>query len=196
VIVVEATWLGSFEPFTTRPIRTYVADMMLQRDQQALITEYELEAFVVNALRPERTLCEKIMSLVRFSYSEQPLQDLRLKIRHTYDLHKLLSDPEIQVFFKSEAFEPLFLSTANSDTASYKNNHAWLANHPAEALIFADLETVWPELRPIYLNEFTNLVFGVLPDEADVFATLATIKNRLAKVQWKIDGEPRGQSGE
>ena len=162
--------------------------------RQALIAEYELNSFTVNALRPEQTLCEKIMSLVRFSYSEHPLQDLKLKIRHTYDLHKLLSDPEIQAFFQSEAFEPLFLSAANSDTASYKNNHSWLAYHPTEALIFSDLENVWSELRRTYQTDFSNLVFGVLPDEADVFATLASIKDRLSAVKWMIKDGPKNSN--
>ena len=184
VIVVEATWLGSFEPSTTRQVSTYLADMILSQGQQALIAEYELNSFTVNALRPEQTLCEKIMSLVRFSYSEHPLQDLKLKIRHTYDLHKLLSDPAIQAFFQSEAFEPLFLTAANSDSVSYKNNHPWLAHHPAEALIFSDLENVWPELCPTYRSDFSNLVFGQLPDETAIFETLTAIKKRLSSIAW------------
>jgi hypothetical protein len=107
VIVLEATWLGSFEPDPTRPVNAYVANMMQQQGQQALITESGLESFNVQALRPERTLCEKTMSLVRFSYTEQPLQDLKLKIRHTYDLHQLLQHRATKAFFESNAFDTL-----------------------------------------------------------------------------------------
>lgn len=187
VIVVEATWLGSFEPYTTRPVNTYVANMMQHQSQQALITEYGLESFNVQALRPERTLCEKIMSLVRFSYTEQPLQDLKLKIRHTYDLHQLLQHVETKAFFESNAFETLFLSAANDDASSYKNNHPWLANHPTEALIFSDLQNVWSELRLVYQGDFSNLVFGTLPNESAILQTLTIIKDRLGTIKW-----PRG----
>lgn len=55
-----------------------------------LITKYELEPFSVVALYRERTFCEKIISLVRFSYTENPIKDLVNKVRHTYDLHQLL----------------------------------------------------------------------------------------------------------
>lgn len=37
VIVVEATWLGSFEPPTTRQVSTYLADIILSQGQQAVI---------------------------------------------------------------------------------------------------------------------------------------------------------------
>jgi len=189
VVVVEATSLGSFEPHNKRSVSTYVAEMMGQRDQQNLIAEYGLIPFSVNALRPERTLCEKIMSLVRFSYSEHPLQDLKLKIRHAYDMHKMLGDTEIQAFFSSDAFDALFLSAARSDRVSYKNNHAYLAKHPVEALIFSKLEEVWHQLEPIYQGDFANLVFGELPLADDVRHTLTTINARLSKLEWPISDE-------
>jgi hypothetical protein len=189
VVVVEATSLGSFEPYNQRPISTYLAEMMRQQNQEELIAQYGLDSFPVNALRPERTLCEKIMSLVRFSYTEHPLEDLKLKIRHAYDLYKMLNNTDIQAFFESDAFDTLFLSAARSDIVSYKNNHAYLVKHPAKARIFSDLESVWPELEPIYRGDFANLVFGELPKAEEVRQTLARIKARLSKLEWPISNE-------
>jgi hypothetical protein len=185
-IVVEANWLGSFEPYTTRRLNAYVSDMMIGRGQQSLVEKWDLASFEVNALRPERTFCEKIMSLVRFSYSEQPIDDLKLKIRHTYDLHKLLDDTQLKAFFESEDFEPLLLSVAKNDVVSYKNNNAWLSIPPHEALVFADLEQTWPKLRSVYRGAFSNLVFGDLPSDSDVRETLARIRKRLVSVKWDI----------
>lgn len=189
VVVVEATSLGSFEPYNQRSISTYLAEMMHQQNREELIAQYGLASFPVNALRPERTLCEKIMSLVRFSYSEQPVEDLKLKIRHAYDLYKMLNDTDIQAFFESAAFDTLFLSAARRDTVSYKNNHAYLAKHPAEARIFSDLKSVWPQLVPIYRGDFANLVFGKLPEADDVRQALARIKARLSELEWPISDE-------
>lgn len=109
----------------------------------------------------------------------------------TYDLHQLLQNTETKVFFDSEAFETLLLSAAKSDATSYKNNHSWLGKHPNEALIFSDLEKVWAELRPVYQGEFSNLVFGQLPDEVAILKTLTTIKERLSEIQWPADMEKR-----
>ena len=89
VIIVEASWLGYFEPNEKRQIRTFITEMMEQNHQQEMIKEFCLEPFDVSVLNPKRTFCEKIMSLVRFSYTENPIQDLRSKIRHIYDLHQL-----------------------------------------------------------------------------------------------------------
>ncbi len=185
-IVVEANWLGSFEPYTMRTLCAYVSDMMIERGQQSLVEKWDLAPFEVNALRPERTLCEKIMSLVRFSYSEQPIDDLKLKIRHAYDVHKLLDDTELKAFFESTDFELLLLSVAKNDVVSYKNNNAWLSIPPQEALIFADLEQTWPKLRSVYRGAFSNLVFGELPSDSDVRETLARIRKRLVAIKWNI----------
>ena len=177
---------GSSDPFMTLSLNSYVADMMLESGQQSLIDEYGLQPFEVKALRPERTICEKIMSLVRFSYSDTPLDDLKLKIRHTYDLHKLLENAEPKTFFESSAFDELLLKVAQDDVASFRNNNAWLVNHPKEALIFAELNEVWPELKSMYLGSFSNLVYGTLPDEVAVFETLSIIKDRLSTIEWNI----------
>lgn len=90
VIVIEATWLGYFEPFTTKPIISLVGQMMLDNGQGDIAKDNGLMPFEVRVLEPKRTLCEKIMSLVRFSYDEDPITSLKNKIRHCYDLHQLL----------------------------------------------------------------------------------------------------------
>jgi hypothetical protein len=82
-IVLESTWLGYYEPFTTKCIVSFVGQMMLDNNQEDLAKANGLLPFNVSVLKPERTICEKIMSLVRFSYSEDPIEDLRSKIRHT-----------------------------------------------------------------------------------------------------------------
>jgi len=65
VIIVETTWLGHPEPYFTKPISTYIYEMMLATGQQSLAVEYGLLPFDILAMEPKRTVCEKIMSLVR-----------------------------------------------------------------------------------------------------------------------------------
>lgn len=83
VIVVEATWLGYFEPYTTTTISLFVGSMMLNNGQQDIADANGLLSFKLLVLEPTRTICEKIMSLVRFSYGENPIADLNKKVRHT-----------------------------------------------------------------------------------------------------------------
>lgn len=187
VIIVEATWLGYFEPYTTKPVTTYIQEMMNRVGQNALIAEYEMQPFDVQVLEPSRTICEKIMSLVRFSYGADPLDDLKKKIRHAYDLHQLLKDADLAAFFDSPAFEEMLLKVANDDVVSYKNNNGWLNHHPNQAKIFAELDTVWDDLRETYQGDFKNLVFGILPPEEEVKATLQKIKDRLSAIDWTVN---------
>ncbi|MGO1242643.1 nucleotidyl transferase AbiEii/AbiGii toxin family protein [Sphingobacterium sp. JB170] len=186
VIILESTWLGYYEPYTTKSIVSFVGQMMLNNNQMSIAKENGLLSFELLALEPIRTICEKIMSLVRFSYGETPMDDLKKKIRHTYDLHQLLMQDEFLQFFQSPYFDEMLLKVANDDVASFRNNNKWLNYHPNEALIFKDLENVWSELKTIYNGDFKNLIYGVLPKEEAVLETLKMIQKRLKAISWKI----------
>lgn len=185
-IVVEATWLGYHEPYTTKNIVSFVGQMMLDNKQSDIAKENGILPFELQVLEPIRTICEKIMSLVRFSYSENPMDDLKKKIRHAYDLHQLLKQKEFSDFFHSTDFEEMLLKVANDDIASFKNNNKWLIHHPSEAIIFKDLENIWGELKTVYSSNFKNLVYGELPKEEGVFETLKMIQKRLKPITWTI----------
>jgi hypothetical protein len=191
VIILESTWLGYYEPYTTKSIVSFVGQMMLDNKQSDIAKENGLLPFDLLALEPIRTICEKIMSLIRFSYGENPMDDLKKKIRHTYDLHQLLKEDEYLKFFQSTDFDEMLLKVANDDVASYRNNNQWLNYHPNEALIFKDLENVWSELKIIYNGDFKNLVYGVIPKEEAVLETLKMIQERLKAISWTIKIEPK-----
>lgn len=190
VIVLEATWLGYFEPYTSKKLNSFIGKMMLDNRQENIAEEYGLLPFEVKVMEPIRTLCEKIMSLVRFSYAENPISDLKKKIRHTYDLHQLLQQQEYAAFFYSPSFDEMLLKVGQDDVTSFKNNNQWLAFHPKDALIFSDTENVWNELKGVYNGEFKNLVYGALPKDTLVAETLKKIAKRLSEVEWHIEFPP------
>ena len=186
VIILESTWLRYYEPHTTKSIVSFVGQMMMDNEQFDIAKENRLLPFDLLALEPTRTICEKVMSLVRFSYGENPIDDLKKKIRHTYDLHQLLKQDEFLKFFQSTAFDEMLLKVANDDVASFRNNNKWLNYHPNEALIFKDLENIWSELKTIYNGDFKNLVYGVLPKDEAILQTLKMIQERLKTISWTI----------
>lgn len=186
VIIIEATWLGYFEPYTTKSINSYVGNMMITNGQSEIAKENGLLSFEVLVLESVRTLCEKIMSLVRFSYSENPIEDLKKKIRHAYDLHQLLQQKELFDFFHSIDFEKMLLTVANDDVISFKNNNEWLVNHPVDAIIFKELDVVWDAVKVTYTSDFKNLVYGDLPNETVIRETLKMIGERLKIVIWDV----------
>lgn len=184
LIILEATWLGSFEPYTTATVNSFVAEMMNATGQSTLINEYNLQPFQVNTLTKERTLCEKIMSLVRFSFTPEPIADLSNKVRHIYDIHKLLSMEDVRTFFNSNDFESMLLRVSADDIVSFKNNNEWLANHPSKAIIFSDTKNTWNQIRNTYFTTFADLVYGDLPTEIQLLDTLDIVRQRLTTINW------------
>jgi predicted nucleotidyltransferase component of viral defense system len=184
VIIVEATWLGRYEPFHRQEISSYIYEMMQDSEQLELAKEYGMLPFEVQVLHVNRTICEKIMSLVRFSYGENPLDNLKNKIRHTYDIHQLLQVPEVNEFFNSPAFDQMLLLVAQDDRESFKNNNEWLAEHPKDALLFRDTENVWREIENTFTTDFRNLVHGKLPPGSEILQTLQSVSSRLKDINW------------
>ena len=187
ILIVEATWLGSFEPFEKGEVSSLIYEMIIETNQQKIADKYGLNPFKVNVLSPKRTFCEKIMSLVRFSYSENPVEDLNNKIRHIYDLNRLLKNKAIREFFTSKDFDELLLKVANDDILSFKSDNKWLQNHPTKALIFRESNEVWNKLKTTYSTTFSKLVYGELPNDKDILGTLNAIKERTENINWKIE---------
>jgi len=185
-IIVEATRLGHHEPYETKIVSSYIYEMMLSTKQVKLAEQYGLLPFDVLTLDIKRTFCEKLMSLVRFSYAENAIEDLNNKIRHTYDMHQLLKNEEVLKFFNAENFDKMLLNVAKDDLISFKNNNEYLQNHPKNALLFSQPEKTWKLLRGTYQGSFKTLVFGTYPDESEILKTILRIASRLEKINWNL----------
>lgn len=186
-VVLEATWRGDSEPFSFLPVSCYITEMMEKTGRNELITKYKMSPFTVKVLSKERTLCEKIMSLVRFSRTDDPISNLRNKIRHVYDIHLMLGNEDIGSFFNSDDFEAMLVRVGKDDLVSYKNNHDWLYKHPATAMIYAQPDETWEKIRSAYNTTFKELVTGALPAEAELIKTLHSVEARLTKADWNIE---------
>jgi len=186
-LIVEATWLGSFEPFEKGKVSSLIYKMIIETNQQQIADEYGLNPFEVNVLSPKRTFCEKIMSLVRFSYTTNPIEDLNNKIRHIYDLNQMLKNKEIRDFFDTPEFDKLLVLVANDDMLSFKSGNEWLQNRPAQAIIFKESADVWDKLKTTYFSIFNKLVYGKLPTENEILETLNKLSERMKNIDWKIE---------
>ncbi|MBL7893618.1 MAG: nucleotidyl transferase AbiEii/AbiGii toxin family protein [Bacteroidia bacterium] len=184
-VILEASWLGNFEPSTDEEVSCYITDLMTATKQDALIVQYNMKPFTVRVLSKERTFCEKIMSLVRFSQTQDPYYDLANKIRHIYDIHMMLKNKEIKTFFESPEFDKMMTTVGKDDVIGLKNNKEWLTNHPSKALIFSDPEATWDKIKNTY-STFKEMVTGELPQESEMITTLKIVSDRLKKIEWKI----------
>ncbi|RKY56747.1 MAG: nucleotidyl transferase AbiEii/AbiGii toxin family protein [Candidatus Neomarinimicrobiota bacterium] len=185
-LIVEATWLGSFEPFEKGKVCSLIYEMIIETNQPQIANEYGLNPFDVNVLSPKQTFCEKIMSLVCFSYTTNPIEDLNNKIRHIYDLNQMLKNTNIKNFFDTPEFDKLLVIVANDDMLSFKSGNEWLQNHPTQAIIFKESEDVWDKLKTTYFSTFNKLVYGKLPTENEILGTLKKLSGRMKNIDWKI----------
>ena len=127
------------------------------------------------------------MSLVRFSYTNDPIGDLNNKIRHIYDLNQMLKNKEIEEFFNAKEFGELLLKVANDDMLSFKRGNEWLQNHPIEAMIFKERKNVWDKLKTTYFSTFNKLVYGELPGDFEILETLKVLTERMRNIKWRIE---------
>ena len=185
-VVVEATWLGNSEPYSKMQVSSYVYEMMKSKGQDELIEQYNMAPFTIKVLSKLRTFCEKIMSLVRFSRTEEPITDLRNKIRHVYDIHQMLKSEEVKQFFGSSNFDDMLIKVGNDDIISYKNNNEWIPEHPSTAVIFNNPQETWEQISIAYNAGFKDLVTGQLPAESELIETLKQVAARLKKVEWNL----------
>lgn len=188
-IALEVSHMGNTEPNDVRQIRTLIADYIKTTPTIELIAQFGLEDFGVRALAVERTFCEKIISLVRFSYTENPLEDLSNKVRHTYDLTLLMKLDAIKNFVNSDLFDTMLLQVAKDDDKAIPNDKNWLYNHPKDALIFNETEMVWNTLKKVYSgSEFNELLIGKAkpPAEDEVFEMLLFLSKRVGGIEWNV----------
>jgi len=107
-LIVEVNSFANPFPFEKKTIRSFVHDFLAKTGNEKYINEYHLHPFEINILNKEQTLLEKLVSLIRFSFDENPVAGLSSRIRHFYDLYFLLQDEDCSEFVNSEKFKNQF----------------------------------------------------------------------------------------
>lgn len=181
-VLLEINAFARPYPSHLRLIQSYLGQFLAQQGQAESIAEFGLAAFEVLTLALERTLTEKILALVRAGATPDPLRELEAKIRHAYDVHLILQQPTVAVFFASPAFAHLLGEVQADDARNQEFQGDW-ATHPlTQAQLFADGGRTWARLIPTYQDGFRKLVYGTLPPAEAIGQTLALIGARLQEL--------------
>lgn len=178
-LVLELNAFGNPSPYQLTSIRSMLAEFFAVQGEDSLITQYELEPFSIQVLQPKRTFGEKILALARASYHSDPIAQLQNKIRHAYDLHILMASTQLQDFVSSDLLFETLKAAQKDDAESREFQGEWNQRPLAEALIFSDTDTLWEPLTQTYSGSFRPLVYGDLPDIAQIRSSLRVLKDRL-----------------
>ncbi|MCY3604298.1 MAG: nucleotidyl transferase AbiEii/AbiGii toxin family protein [Gammaproteobacteria bacterium] len=179
-ILVEINAFAEPHPARMMPVASLVREHLLAVGQDDLIDEFGLRSFNILVLSVERTLCEKIMGLVRAGYEKDPWLDFRRRIRHIYDIVMILRSSEHRDFVGSEEFPKLLERVKASDRQTMPNASVWLDPPLGEAMIFANTEELWKAIRREFHGNFSDMVYGdKLPSDDEVVEAIALIRNAL-----------------
>jgi len=178
-LLVEINSFATPHPYSEMPIQSMIADFLAQTKRKEIITSNGLETFNVNVLGLERTFTEKVLSLVRASYAEKPMDEFTAKIRHLYDLHFILGKSEMRKFISGKEFQKMIKEVLADDASNSQFQGEWTKKPLNKAIIFTDWKNIWKQLQPVYQKEFKALVFSDLPDSKAIDDSINSILKAL-----------------
>lgn len=178
-IIVEINSFANPYPYEKQEISSFITEFLLDTNQQETIKTYNLQGFSLNVLDKRRTMIEKLVSLVRFSFSENPTQAIQSKIRHFYDLYYLALDAECTEYIRTDQFKTDFSELLEHDKAAFDTPDGWRMKNIMESPLIVSLPALWESLRATYQNELAQLTFTEIPNEKEIFASFEKLINNL-----------------
>ena len=101
------------DPYMHRELKSYIQEYLESRSMTDIVDEYDLSTIMVNTLSIERTFLDKVMAVKRHAICGT----LENKVRHIYDVTRLLKREEIQVFLRNSVeLKSLIQKTKNTDS--------------------------------------------------------------------------------
>ena len=182
-LLLEVNAFADPEPYKKIGMLSYVAEYFLKSGLEDAVKEYELEEFEMNVLCTSRTLCEKIMGLVKASHGDAHINQIAQKIRHIYDIHYLVTDKFTCDFLESDKFIDMITKVVASDK-EVPVDTTWLDSPLADACVFSSLPDIWPALESTYNGEFKAMVVG---DDIPSITALTESMTRVHKQLVKFD---------
>ncbi len=165
-------------PFEVKQVNSFIHEYLLSNNLDDIINEYVLNKFELNVLTMQRTVLEKLVSLIRMSY-EETLEELSRKTRHLYDLH--LTYPILKDFFnnKSEFIIIADLVKESEEMSRFKERYPYDSKWHSSPLVNS-IES--EKIKNAYKNNFgTEFVYGTLPPYVDVKETIEAIFSHLSE---------------
>lgn len=178
-ILIEVNSFANPSPYNRQVVSSYISEFLKEKGLSEDIEKFGLEEFEINVLDIRRTFVEKVLGLIRASYFESPSDELQKKIRHIYDLERIINKEEMTEFLSSDSFFDMINKVKKDDADNHEFKGDWLDNPLSTSLIFNKTDEVWDELEHTYQNDFAALVYGDLPSSENIKTNLKTISKRL-----------------
>jgi hypothetical protein len=182
-IIVELNSFANPFPYHKVCIQSMIGEYLQSQNQDELVKKYGLGSFDVNVLDKEQTLIEKLVSLIRFSFDESPIESISGKIRHFYDLYYLLQDEACMHYVNSEEFKTQFSNVIEHDNQQFDEPKGWNTKNIQDSPLIKDFDSMWDKLKVTYTNELSMLAYTEIPTESEVSATFRKLIAILATIK-------------
>jgi predicted nucleotidyltransferase component of viral defense system len=174
-IQIEINTFTNPVPYEEKQIQSFVGQFLFIKAMTDLVTKHQLEPFRLLVLTRERTFFEKLLSLIRLSYTG--IGALREKIRHFYDMYKLYQQEDLGERLFSETNFKLINLALQDDASSNVFTGDWIKNKLSASPLFIDINVFWKELESTYRKELGELIWhNNLPSSEEIISLLKKIK--------------------
>ena len=178
-LLIEINTYANPYPYVKQEISSFVADYFTAINRQDMIEQYELKPFLINVLDKRRTIIEKLVSLIRFSFENDIQKALASKIRHFYDLYYLANDVQCSEYINSADFQKDLSELLINDQQEFDRPSGWQTKTIEDSPLFTEFSALWTGLSSAYQNELEPLAFSEIPDEKLVAESFTKIIEKL-----------------
>lgn len=180
-VIVEINTYGNPYPYEKMEIKTFITEMMKQQNLHDAIAEWEMEPFTLNVLDKRRTLCEKVVSLLRFSFEDDPMSGLTSKIRHFYDLYFLMRDEDCRSYISGN-FEKNLKDLIEHDKREFDRPPMWRDSSILSSVLISDFDGTWSRIAPTYKSELSMLSYRAIPESNMIAKSTKELLGIVAKI--------------
>ncbi len=178
-LIVEVNSFANPFPYQSMAIKSMINNFLVQTNNTKYVDQHNLQAFSINVLNKEQTMLEKLVSLIRFSYDENPNDSISQKIRHFYDLFFLAKDTECARFLKSATFKQRFNEILDHDRDLFDKPHGWKYRTISESPLINNFPAIWDKLKSTYKTELSALAYTPIPDQQLISKSFTKILEQL-----------------
>ncbi|KQC14419.1 MAG: hypothetical protein APR63_05670 [Desulfuromonas sp. SDB] len=178
-LIIEINSFANPYPYSDCLIKSKIYDFLDITGNIDIIQQYNLQPFKINVLNKEQTLLEKMVSLIRFSFDEKPVENISNKIRHFYDLYFLANDIDCIYFIKSEDFKIKFNQLLNHDKELFSEPLGWRKKSITVSPLITDFDNIWKKIKSAYKTEISALAYSEIPDEEEVANSFKYLIKRI-----------------
>jgi predicted nucleotidyltransferase component of viral defense system len=178
-LLIEINTYGNPYPYVKQDVTSFITDYLATINRQDLIDEYDMKPFSINVLDKRRTIAEKLVSFIRFSFEEDVQKALVAKIRHFYDLYYLANDEDCKNYLQSSEFQKDLTELLIHDQQEFDNPTGWQTKTLKDSPLFKEFPALWTNLSSTYQSELTPLAFSAIPDEKLVAESFIGIMEKI-----------------